>query len=59
LSIDRSESIDSKLDKLFDHIPLPIPFGHRDGKMQSIFVIARSKGSSLVIDPNGFFVDSL
>jgi len=59
VGIDRGESIDSKLDELFYHIPLPIPFGHPDGKVQSIFVIARSKGSSLIIHPNGFFIDSL
>ena len=59
LRIDRCESIDSKFNKFLDDIPLPVPFGHPDGKVQSILMIPRRKGTRSVTHPYTFLFNRL
>jgi hypothetical protein len=59
LRIDRCEPIDSKFHKFLDDTPLPIPFGHPDGKVQSILMIPRRKGTRSVTHPYTFLFNRL
>jgi hypothetical protein len=59
LRIDRCESIDSKFHKFLDDTPLPIPFGHPDGKVQSILMIPWRKSARPITHLDTFLFNRL
>jgi hypothetical protein len=57
--ITESVEIDPKFHKFLDDTPLPIPFGHPDGKVQSIPMIPWRKGARPITHLDTFLFNRL